>query len=455
MSLVWFLPLLTAAALLLAEGRSRALLRQFDRNDGNFRRVVDDLLGLGALTLLLVSLGSPSSDQAADKGEVSVAFAIDVSRSMAARQDGTSRLDRVRAGLLELVDMLPAAEFALVPFAGEPVIQVPLTRDREGFEYFLRHLEVGQVSSAGSAPEEAALLAQQLLSTAAGRKMVILVTDGERTLPTEPPDLLPGIPVHVLGIGGAAPAAVPDRNGKPRLDAEGNPLLTRPDPARLEALAAGSGGEVFTETTDWPAPLVSHIRPAPDQNHDTRLLPAFALVLLLLRALPRPSRSSRILGPLLLLLLAGCHPVEDDDGRAQFESALSGNTRPATRAELFLEAARRLPKAEQAVALFNAGTLLLQAGSANRAVDTLEQALVLQPGDPDIRRNLVLALRLAQRQPPGGGGDPHPGVEPRPGRQGLPRSVAERLAESVSPAPFSREWSDSRPVQEIKLEKDW
>src|SRR5262249_24089316 len=94
-----------------------------------------DALLWGALALLAPALAGPrigSRVQRVPGSGVDVVFALDVSRSMEARDVPPSRLDVARRALEELLARLePADRVALVAYAGRGVLLTPLTPDRD------------------------------------------------------------------------------------------------------------------------------------------------------------------------------------------------------------------------------------------------------------------------------------------------------------------------------------
>jgi Ca-activated chloride channel family protein len=453
-----FLPVL-AALLTAAERRSRRQAERLGLPTKVWRRVLPDLAALGALLLLLWPQAA-SPPATASAGGPAVAIAIDVSASMAATDAGGSRLERARAEIRELVAGLPGARFALIPFAGEAILQVPLTADREALLFFVDRLAPGMVDAPGSAPEEAARAAVRALDGAVGEQVVVLVSDGERTAPEPAPPPPAGVPVHVVPVGSEAGAPVPDALGQPRRDEPGRPLLTRLDLPALKRLAAATGGEVLIPTAAGPAvaPLLARWAPSAARSRPaTGWLTGGAVLLLLLRQLPTPRRE-RCKGVLLallpLLLFAACGG-DGREGRSLFATAqkrtLEG--RPDEAAHLFNEAAQKLGGEERAVALFNQGTVLLTAGKAVEALPALEEALLLLPGDAAVRANLVLALRAGgERRPPGAGEKKRQGGESA--TEGLSHEQALKMLESVRPDPDAPA-AEQAVAHERTVARDW
>lgn len=452
MTLLLALPLLCAAALLWTLHRG-----------GSRRGLVADLAALAALALLLWPQPTASPEPAGDS-RPTLALVVDVSSSMAAADAAPNRLEQARRELRTLIGALPGARFALLPFAGEAVLQLPVTADRQALLFFIDRLTPGLVAAPGSAPEEALRQAAQALAGIDGDRAIILFSDGERTRPERPPQFDPHLPVYVVPCGSTAGAVLLDRHGLPRRDENGLPVISRCERERLAALASG-GGTLLEAVGGNPAvlPLLQRWqRPQAAADNTFPWLPAAAFLLLLLRHLPRPAAPWRrgAAGAGVLLLCVACHASAPDSGTELFlqaaRLAASGDPLQQEEAiELFTAAARRLDGSERGAALFNRGTLLLAAGQPEPALTSLEQALLLCPGDEGVRRNFILALRaLGPARTPGVGEGESSGGEGAGAGATLDRSQALQLLESIRPEAAALSASD-RTVHEQHPARDW
>lgn len=98
-------------------------------------------LQLAALSFLILAVWRPRCDRAAEIGRSAI-VAIDVSGSMKAVEDGTSRFERARDEALALVDRLePTDRMIVLSFAQVAATVQPLTSDRALLSSRLRSLE--------------------------------------------------------------------------------------------------------------------------------------------------------------------------------------------------------------------------------------------------------------------------------------------------------------------------
>jgi len=460
---LWPVTILLLPLLILAERASRKRLAHFGFPSSS-HRILGDLATLAALTLLLTLLGS-SPAEVRSPGPA-LALAVDVSASMASFDGETSRLDGARREIRALLAGLPGARFALVLFAGEAVLQVPLTADSAALAYFVDRLSPGTVTVPGSAPEEGVAAALKALGGETGPQAVILFSDGERTVGASPPQLPSGVPVYAVPLGTPEGSPVLDAAGKARFDSQGEPLLTRLEPEVLERICAATGGAVLLPSGEYSsvAPLLERFAPATAKRTAKGTTATLAFVLLLLLAGELAGRFSHwrsrgaiaVAAALALFgLTLACHPREDPSPRLLFVEArkASDADSPLEAARLFAAAARDLEGNERGAALYNCGTVLLRAGDGKKALAALEEAILLLPGDRQVRTNLALTLRALGDDLPYGGAPGEKGGETEGGT--LSRSQALQLLETLTPRPGSDAVSTRVPLFEVGPGRDW
>jgi Ca-activated chloride channel family protein len=460
---LWPVTILLLPLLFLAERSRRKRLAQFGLPCSS-HRILGDLATLAALTLLLTLLGSSPVEVRNPGPALALALAVDVSASMASFEGETSRLHGARREIRALLAALPGARFALVPFAGEAVLQVPLTADSAALAYFVDRLSPGTVTVPGSAPEEGVAAALHALAGETGPQAVILFSDGERTVGASPPLLPSGVPVYAVPLGTPEGSPVLDAAGKPRLDSRGEPLLTRLEPEVLERICAATGGALLPVAGEGfsVAPLIEGYSASGADRTASGSAATSALVLLLLLARESAgrfgswrSRGTVAVALALAALTLACHPREDPSHRLLFAEARKASEAdfPLEAARLFAAAARDLEGTERGAALYNYGTVLLRAGDAKKALAALEEAILLLPGDRQVRTNLALTLRALGDDLPYGGAPGEKGEETEGGE--LSRSQALQLLETLTPRPGSDAVSTSAPLFEVGPGRDW
>ncbi len=393
--MIWLLlPLLLG--LIYADRRRARELRRLRPTPGRsyrsglISRLLPDILTLAALTLILLSLQPSRLTTLDSKPAPAIALVIDVSGSMKVKDTHPDRLSLAKRELLALINNLPDARFMLIPFAGEAVLQVPLTGDREALRFFVNHLHSGLIASKGSAPEEAVLLAQKSLENVKEKRLIVLLSDGERTIANPPPRLSDSTPVYSFMLGTTDGGEVETGKG----------AVSRADPVRLEAIARQTGGKFRKNNRSAPALFdlpIENRAVATEETLDFFLIGA--LFLTLLRWVPTALSVGRLV-PFALLTLTlfffscGNKTEQSRQGRSDFETGRQNADNQNIKAALtaFSAAADNLDGEQRGTALYNQGTLLLAAGQTDAAIRLLEQALLLMPGDEMVRDNLLLAL---------------------------------------------------------------
>jgi len=142
-----------------------------------------------ACGLLLLRPGIPGGTSETLATDVDVLLVVDTTASIVAEDwDGDRpRLDGVREDVQQIVDAYPGARFALITFAADAVVRVPLTTDTTALVTSLSVLrpEV-TANSRGSSIGVAAPLLEETLDKAASvspdrARMVFYFGDGEQT----------------------------------------------------------------------------------------------------------------------------------------------------------------------------------------------------------------------------------------------------------------------------------
>jgi Ca-activated chloride channel homolog len=221
-------------------------------------RLVGSLLGLALLALALSRPQCGTRAELARRSGVDVVVALDVSRSMQARDVKPDRLSRATLEVGELLDGLAGDRVGIVVFAGEAFVQCPLTTDYAAARLFLRAVTPQSVPQQGSDLGNALRAARQVLeasSAASGRsKVVLLVSDGEdleggaREAAAQLGEA--GVRIHALAVGTVAGEPIPlvDAAGRVtgyKKDRAGEPVVTRLDLATLREVVDRGGGEIF------------------------------------------------------------------------------------------------------------------------------------------------------------------------------------------------------------------
>lgn len=214
----------------------------------------------GALAFFSIALAQPecgSHSELTKRRGIDLVVALDVSKSMLARDVSPNRLERAKLELMTLLDELKGDRVAIVVFAGDAFIQCPLTSDYSAAKLFLRAVDPAQMPEGGTNIGAALETSKRVLSEGdrgAKERVVVLISDGEDlsgeidaavdTLKQE------NIKVFAVGIGSDSGEPIPivDKHGEVigyQKDSNGETVLSRLDRAGLTAVAQATGGEFF------------------------------------------------------------------------------------------------------------------------------------------------------------------------------------------------------------------
>lgn len=108
-------------------------------------------------------------------------IALDVSRSMLARDVKPDRLSLAKQKIKKLLYSLSSERVGLILFSGDAFIQCPLTTDTSAFNLFLDQINAETISSGTTALDQAIKKTLKAFSSIPGRKnkLLFIFTDGE------------------------------------------------------------------------------------------------------------------------------------------------------------------------------------------------------------------------------------------------------------------------------------
>jgi Ca-activated chloride channel family protein len=474
---------------------------------------IRNLLLIVAAALIALATARPqwgTNETVREREGIDYVIALDISKSMNADDVSPTRLGAAQEELVRLVESQRGNRIGLVLFAGSAFLRSPLTSDTQAMAQLIRRAD-GERSLArvGSDLGDALDVAGIILAASEGDrgKAVILVSDGEdhagayveraQSLAAR------GITVLTAGIGTEAGAQLFDVDFAgavvPKLDEDGQPIVSRLNEAPLMQIADLTGGRYERVSGDArsltglqvdldrldPTPAGAERSIIPIERY--QFFVGAALVLLLAAwflparvPLPRlrRARPHPAFAVLLLALLVGACGGDDPDeslrgqnteantlfAAGDFQGALdlyqellaqrpdvdelsynAGNAlhRLQSYDRAVATTSRGLPprQVELGVATYYAlGNHLLQLGRLEEAYVAYREALLLDPNDADSKYNLELVLLLAtsQQQP---GGEQPPGQSAPEG----PQQGEGQPGDDATPAPGAEQDPSGEP----------
>lgn len=190
-------------------------------------------------------------------------FCLDTSRSMLASDVDPDRLTRARSDIKSVLPELAGGDrVALVVFAGQARLWVPLTHDLPSFAQLLDEVDTTLVPVGGTDLAAAMRRAKEISKPdESSTTTVVLLTDGEDLggeglmAARELRDL--GIVVHAVGYGSVHGSKITvDERGKQSFlrDRGGDEVVSKLDALGLQSLCEATGGE-FVRASAMALPL--------------------------------------------------------------------------------------------------------------------------------------------------------------------------------------------------------
>ena len=257
---------------------------------GDERLVGQQMLGFIAgrntLRFILVTTGLAcviigwANLQAGDKVEkverkgVDVVIALDVSKSMLAKDIQPDRLTRAKQLIMQMADKMHNDRVAFIVFAGRAYLQVPLTIDYSTLKMMVQNVSTSMVPTQGTVIGDAIDMAITSFSqTEKKHKALIVISDGEdhdekaTQKIKEAADA--GIVVHTVGIGSPQGSTLfdPETNSV-KLDDNGQPVVSKLNEDELKSLAAAGGGTytLLQNSDDVATKLIGHLEGMEQKN---------------------------------------------------------------------------------------------------------------------------------------------------------------------------------------------
>jgi Ca-activated chloride channel homolog len=220
------------------------------------KHIVKRVLFILAILFLVAALVRPQwgkKTEISGRMGIDVMIAIDVSKSMLAKDLSPNRLENAKSSLNLIIDELTGNRIGLAAFAGSSFVNCPLTTDVGAVKIFLKSIDTELIPTPGTDIGGAIESCIKAFSKSNNSKVIILLTDGEEltgsALTAAELAQKDGIRIFAVGIGSLEGAPVPAGGGFKK-DKDGNVILTRANPELLKALADKTNGQSFMISQD-------------------------------------------------------------------------------------------------------------------------------------------------------------------------------------------------------------
>jgi len=212
-------------------------------------------LALIALTLVIIATAGPQFGtklREVKRTGIELVVALDVSNSMLAEDITPYRLENAKRAISKMIDGLKDDKLALIVFAGDAFVQLPMTSDYTAAKMFLSTISPALVTNQGTALQKAIELGVKSFTPGDEKnKAIVIITDGEDhegdPVAAASKANEQGITIHMIGMGlpQGAPIPTTNRNGQRdyRTDAQGSVVISKLEETTLKQVAAAGGGK--------------------------------------------------------------------------------------------------------------------------------------------------------------------------------------------------------------------
>lgn len=198
---------------------------------------------------------------------VDIIIALDVSKSMLARDIQPDRLTRAKQLVQSMVDKMGSDRVGLVVFAGRAYLQVPLTIDYSAMKMMLSNVTPDMVPTQGTVIGDAVDLAMNSFSQKEKKyKSLVVISDGEdhdeQAIEKVKAAAEAGVIVHTVGVGSPQGTTIFDPATQSiKINENGDPVISRLNQQALSDIAAAGRGKYvyLRNTSDAAEQLIDEI----------------------------------------------------------------------------------------------------------------------------------------------------------------------------------------------------
>lgn len=233
----------------------------------NTTRFVLLSLAFAILVIGWANLQMGAKTEKVQRKGVDIIIALDVSKSMLARDIQPDRLTRAKQLVQSMVDKMGSDRVGLIVFAGRAYLQVPLTIDYGAMKMMLSNVSPEIVPTQGTVISQAVDLAMNSFSQKEKKyKSLVVISDGEdhdeQAVEKVRDAAETGVVVYTVGVGSPQGTTIYDPNTQSiKLNDNGDPVISRLNQEALGDIASAGRGKYYflNNTDDVSEKLISEI----------------------------------------------------------------------------------------------------------------------------------------------------------------------------------------------------
>ena len=200
----------------------------------------------------LANLQANAKTQKVKRKGIDVMIALDVSKSMLAKDESPNRLEKAKQFVSKLIDKIGNNRVGLIVFAGRAYVSVPLTVDFGALKMNLSTITPVSIPSQGTVLGEAIKMARESFNPKDTKyKSIVLISDGEdhdENANNEVKKAVEeGIMINTVGIGSLNGSPIwDDELQENKKDAAGNEIISKLNEDELQTIATNGEG-IYTQ----------------------------------------------------------------------------------------------------------------------------------------------------------------------------------------------------------------
>jgi Ca-activated chloride channel family protein len=225
---------------------SKEILEKLTSSNGGLSTKMRTYLSLIALLFMVVALARPvefDKSVAVKSNSVDVVIALDISKSMLAKDHYPNRLEFAKHKVVKLLDRLGKNRVGVVAFAQNSYTVSPLTFDKKGVSYLVKNLKTNNITQQGTSFKNLLKSVDLFLKDNKDRVLLILSDGGDSLDLSDEVEFAKksGMKIFVLGIGSKTGSPIQLSNGEYLKDGNGNIVISKFNPI-VKDLAFKTGG---------------------------------------------------------------------------------------------------------------------------------------------------------------------------------------------------------------------
>ena len=268
LQLFWILPFLYAT-FYWNQLRKDRLAKQygspmFGMKGNPFISASAQFLFITSLSFIIIALSQPVYGKKKVHGiskSMEIAICLDVSNSMNVRDlQGESRLEVAKRTINGLISQLSGEKIGLCLFAGNAMVQLPLTSDYQTAQLFTSEVQTAYISEQGTNVVQALETGVLMFSKSNEPKCIVMITDGEdhENQQSEIYNYIREQQIAFYGIGigtnngGSIPEDPYQLNSSVKRNANGFTVISKLNPNYIKDLANRLNGTAIITSEAYP-----------------------------------------------------------------------------------------------------------------------------------------------------------------------------------------------------------